>query len=304
MPTAEATSRFDDGPTAGWLPPADVAPAVRVSALGRAETREALAFLAARTVHTVILASLIRDNGIDSPLNRGTFYGARGRDGRLEGVALVGHATLFETRTARALEAFARTAQGRPGTHMVLGERERVAEFWADYRAAGQEFRLAGREVLFELKSPAVVREAVEGLRLATPADLDLVAPVQDELAFAESGVHPLEADPDGFRRRCARRIEQGRTWVLTERGRVVFKAEVQSETEGAAYLEGVYVAPEARGRGQSCLSQLCRQLLARVPSVCLLVNEQNREAHALYRRAGFKPASVYDTVFLEKQCD
>ncbi|MCA1613875.1 MAG: GNAT family N-acetyltransferase [Acidobacteria bacterium] len=125
-------------------------------------------------------------------------------------------------------------------------------------------------------------------------------------MAFAESGVHPLEIDAEGFRRRCARRIEQGRTWVKTEAGRVVFKAEIQSETERVVYLEGVYVAPEARGLGVglNCLSQLCRQTLARVPAVCLLVNEENREAHALYRRAGFTQEGVYDTIFLEKELD
>ena len=36
---------------------------------------------------------LIRDNGIVSSLNRGTFYGCRDLNGNLEGVALVGHAT-------------------------------------------------------------------------------------------------------------------------------------------------------------------------------------------------------------------
>lgn len=280
-------------------------------ALAEEHAREVLDFLSARPLHTVFLAGLVRDNGLVSPLNRGMFYGARDAAGRLEGVALVGHATLAETRTARALEAFARAAQGCAGAHMILGESERVSEFWDSYREAGQEMRLACRELLFELKSAegagvAAPRGRVAGLRLAAPEDLELVAPVQAEMAHAESGVNPLDVDPEGFLRRCARRIEQGRTWVLVEAGRVVFKAEVQSETPEVVYLEGVYVAPSARGRGLAlrCLAQLCRRLLARAGSICLLVNEENREAHALYRRAGFRQAAVYDTIFLERKLD
>jgi predicted GNAT family acetyltransferase len=272
-----------------------------VAPLARGNEREALAFLAERPLHTVIMSCFIRDNGVESPLNRGTFYACRDERGRLEGVALIGHATLVEARTQRALEAFARIAREREDLHMIMGEQEVIAEFWGNYSEAGQELRLACRELLFELRCPVAVAETVEGLRLATTDDLELVMPAQAELALAESGVNPMEHDPEGFRRRTARRIEQGRTWVIVRDGQLLFKAEVQSETPEVVYLEGVYVAPSERGKGfgSHCLSQLCRQLLTRVPSVCLLVNEQNAEAHALYRKVGFRFRSVYDTIFL-----
>ncbi len=46
---------------------------------------EVLAFLAERPLHTVSLVSFIRDNGLISPLNRGTFYACRNEEGGLEG---------------------------------------------------------------------------------------------------------------------------------------------------------------------------------------------------------------------------
>jgi predicted GNAT family acetyltransferase len=277
---------------------------INAQALMPAHMQEVLDFLAARPVHTVNLASLIRDNGLVNPLNRGTFYGCRDEQGRLEGVALIGHATLVEARTARALAAFARRAQQCSDTHMIMGEQEHVAAFWQQYSSAGQERRLACRELLFELRYPVAVPESIEGLRPATLADLDLIAPVQAEMAHAESGVDPLARDPEGFRRRCARRIEQGRTWVLVADDRLVFKAELQGETDDVIYLEGIYVAPAARaqGYGQRCLSQLARTLLTRVRALCLLSNEQFREAHALYRKVGFKCEGIYDTIFLSSR--
>ncbi|MCA1631294.1 MAG: GNAT family N-acetyltransferase [Acidobacteria bacterium] len=172
--------------------------------LSRSDERAALAFLAERPLHTVIMASFIRDNGLKSPLNRGTFYACRDEKGRLD----------------------------------------------------------------------------------------------------EESGVDPREVDPEGFRARTARRVGQGRTWVVISGGRLAFKAEVQSETTEVVYLEGVYVAPSERGRGfgSRCLSQLSLSLLGRAPSICLLVNERNREAHDLYRRVGFRFRCVYDTIFLQRK--
>jgi predicted GNAT family acetyltransferase len=288
-----------------WAPPSLEA-CLSAEPLARADERDALAFLAERPLHTVIMSSMMRDNGVESPLNRGTFYACRDERGRLEGVALVGHATLVEARTERALAAFARLAQGCSGTHMIMGEQELIANFWRGYSEAGQEFRLACREMLFELRCPVAVGEPVAGLRLATLDDLELIIPVQAELALAESGVDPREVDPAGFRRRTARRVEQGRTWVVVSGGRLAFKAEVQSETPEVIYLEGVYVAPSARGKGfgSRCLSQLCLSLLGRATSLCLLANEQNREAHDLYRRVGFRFRCVYDTIFLQRKAN
>lgn len=274
--------------------------------LANRHTSEVLDFLAERPLHTICMAGMIRDNGLESALNRGTFYACRNALGQLEGVALIGHATLIETRTDSALEAFARIAQKCRSTHFILGEQERIRKFWNDYSGGGQEMRLACRELLFEIQCPVAVHSSMENLRPATLAELELVVPVHAEMAFAESGVNPLEKDPEGFRRRCARRIEQGRTWVLIEEGQLIFKADIISETPDAIYLEGIYVNPSHRGKGYGlfCLSQLSRTLLNRTKSICLLTNEQYAEAHTLYRKVGFKLRGYYDTIFLQPKND
>jgi ribosomal protein S18 acetylase RimI-like enzyme len=275
------------------------APAVQ--ALAEEHREEALQFLASRPVHTVVMASFIRDNGMASALNRGTFYGCRDEEGRLLGVALIGHATLVETDSDEALAAFARVARGCPRTHVMMGERDRIERFWEYYAEDGRSPRLICRELLMEQRWPIQVRDPVPDLRLATPGDLDQVMAVQAQMAFAESGINPMEADPEGFRRRCLRRIEQGRVWVWTEGGRLIFKADIVSETPEVKYVEGVWVSPDQRGRGYGlrCLSQLSRELLARSSAVTLLVNEKAQEAVSFYRRAGYKPCSHYDTIFL-----
>jgi predicted GNAT family acetyltransferase len=271
--------------------------------LGLEQEREVLEFLAHRPIHTVAMVGFIRDNGLVSALNRGTFYGCRNEHEQLEGVALIGHATLIEARTDRALEAFADVAQKCTTTHMIMGEQERIQEFWSYYSEAGQSMRLACRELLFELSWPVEVREEVPGLRLATADELGLVMPVQAQMAYDESRVNPLEKDPDGFRLRCLRRIEQGRTWVVVRDGQIIFKADIISDTPEVIYLEGVWISETDRGNGSGirCMSQLARKLLGRTKSLCLLVNQENERSCAFYRKAGYRLRSTYDTIFLQQ---
>ncbi|MGH9931981.1 MAG: GNAT family N-acetyltransferase [Pyrinomonadaceae bacterium] len=274
---------------------------IQVAKLTANDEAEVLEFLSARPLHTITMVGFIRDNGLISPLNRGAFYSCRNRQGQLEGVALIGHANLMETTTDRALQAFAEIAQQTNNTHMIMGEKERIGEFWSYYSEGGQEMRLACRELLFEIKWPIKVEERTTELRLATHDDLELVMPVQAQMAFEESGINPMEKDLEGFRQRCTRRIEQGRTWVAVADGKLLFKADIISDTAAVTYLEGIWVNPEERGTGlgRRCMSQLAQTLLSGSESICLLVNEKNTAAQHFYQRAGYKLRSIYDTIFL-----
>jgi ribosomal protein S18 acetylase RimI-like enzyme len=284
------------------IPPSAEANSPVVQALTGEHMKEVFSFLAARPIHTVYMVGLIRDNGLVNPLNRGTFYGCRNGSGELEGVGLIGHATLFETRSDAALAALAKIAQSYPRAHLVFGEREKIEEFWRHFSKSGSRPRLLSREILLEMSWPMAVHEPIAGLRRATLEDLALIMPVHAQMAFDESGVNPSELDPIGFRLRCAQRIEQGRVWVWIENGRLLFKADVVSDTPEVVYLEGIYVNPEERqkGIGFRCLSQLSRQLLAHTRSIGVVANEQNMGAVKLYERAGFKLQGCYDTIFLQ----
>ncbi|MEK6283706.1 MAG: GNAT family N-acetyltransferase [Acidobacteriota bacterium] len=284
-----------------YLPEANVT--VAVFELTKEDRNEVFAFLAERPIHTVCIAGFIRDNGFVSPHNRGTFYGCRNSEGRLEGVAMIGHATLIEARTARAMKEFGFVAQCFQHSHMILGEKDKVEQFWDFYADEGQQMRLACRELLFELRQAMEHREEVEGLRLATLDDLDQILPVQAGMAECESGINPLEVDPEGFRARCTRRIEMGRVWVLENDGELVFKADIQADTPDVIYLEGVWVNPAERskGIGRKCVRQLGRDLLSRTKSVCVLVNEEHERAHTFYRMCNFKVRGIYDSIFLRR---
>jgi len=263
---------------------------------------EVLDFLKQRPAQTAMLSGLIHDNGLRSDFNRGDFYGCRNEHGELEGVALIGHATLFEARSERALYSLANRAQNCTGTHMLMGKQDGVQMFWEFYAGRQAQMRKSCREHLLELRLPVELSEEVSGLRLAMPEDVEAILPIHAQMAFEESGVNPLETDPEGFRQRYLRRIQKQRSWVRIDSGNVVFKAEVVSETPHVAYLEGVWVNPDNRSQGQgtNCVLQLSKHLLSRSESVCLFVNEDNTPALRFYERIGFKDKDSFDTIFLQ----
>lgn len=267
---------------------------------------EVLAFLATHAIHNVIMTDFIRVNALVSPANRGTFYVCRNARGGLEGVALIGHLTLFHAGSEAALAALARLARDCPFINLIMGEEKKVECFWNYFAEAGHTPRLISRELLLEQRWPVDGHEMVPGLRQATPDDLVHVMAAQAEVLWQETGVNPLETDPVGFRLRTMRRIEQERVWVWIEGGRLIFKADIAADTPAAIYLEGVYVTPGERrkGYGTRCFVQLSRILLARTKAICLLVNEQNLRAQNLYRRVGYEHQSYYRMIFLQRRGD
>lgn len=268
--------------------------------LNQSDEAEVLEFLARRPIHTVFMASQVSDNGLLSPHNRGSFYACRDLYGLLEGVALLGHATVVEARTGNSLASFARLARNCLNASLIRGEQETINNFWK-YANSGQEPRLICRELLFEQRQPVPTKERVDGLRPATLSDLDKVMAVNSSLAFEEGGISPMRRDPGGFRNRTARRIEQGRVWVWTRDDRLMFKADIVAQTAQVAYLEGVHVHAEERRRGYGlrCLTALSSMLLERSDSICLTVNEKNKNALKFYEKAGYQFHSHYETIYL-----
>jgi uncharacterized protein len=269
-----------------------------LSAEDEAEVQD---FLSARPIHTVFIKGLIKENGLVNDLNRGKFYACRDAEGRLLGVALLGHITLIETHTDAVLRAFADYARGGPSIYMILGEQEKVECFWDSYSASADEACKQHRELLLVQQCPPPSYEPVPELRLATPDDLHILLPFYGEMHSREGGVNPMEVDPEGFRQRWLRRIEQSQAWVWIEGGSLIFNADIMRDTPDCIYLEGIYAAPEVRGKGHGlrCMSQLSHTLLARARSLCLLCDDQNAAAKKFYRKAGYEMAGYYKTIFL-----
>jgi hypothetical protein len=133
---------------------------------------------------------------------------------------------------------------------MFMGELEKVEDFWSAYADEGRGLRLACLELLFELRKPVETGGRPEGLRQAMPEDLDLILPVQAHLVELESEINPLDADPEGFRVRCLRRAEMGRTWVVVEGGRLSSRPRCRPTRPRSSTLRASGLRPRSGARG------------------------------------------------------
>jgi GNAT superfamily N-acetyltransferase len=273
----------------------------RTQILTEADKQEVLSFLKVRPVHTIVMTSFIHDNGIESPKNRGKFYGYRNLTGKLEGVALIGHTTLVEAHSETAVAAFALVArESDTPIHFMMSDGDTIENFWDYFVDKTRQPRLVCTERLFEISNAARPRQSTN-LRLATEAELLQVAEAHAEIAFQESGVNPLERDREGFLKRTLARIEKGRTWIVYENGELLFKADIVAENAEVMYLEGIYVNPKLRGKSvaANCLSHLCSILLEKVKHICLLSNVEFKNAHRAYLKAGFRMQDTCQTIFV-----
>lgn len=258
-------------PEAPFWMRAALVPAFRLNGSDEAEV---LRFLAVNPVQTVVMSSYIVDNGIESELNRGTFFGHRAADGSLDGVALIGHSTLVEARSDDAMTALAFAARETDvPVHLIMSNGDDAQSFFDRMTDGVCKPRLRCVEDRFEAAFPFAVQTCEYTIKNADISQLEPVAQAQAEIAFLECGVDPMVRDREGFLKRVARRIEQGRVFSVVEDGKLMFKADIIAETNETIYLEGVYVDPEYRGKGigSRCLADLTAHLLSRVPNICLL---------------------------------
>jgi ribosomal protein S18 acetylase RimI-like enzyme len=196
-------------------------------------------------------------------------------------------------------DVFARRAL-TSDARMIVGAESAVNELWdgiAGHRPPPRRDRPG--EPVYELLEPPAPGSS--GLRLATSSDLDLLLPACAAAHEEELGVNPLEYDPPGFRHRTRVQIVSGRSWLWSEGGRILFKAEASAWTPSAIQLQQVWTDPELRGRGYArrALGDLCRLLLESTPRVCLFVRAENERAIGLYESIGMQQVGLFRSIVL-----
>jgi uncharacterized protein len=187
-------------------------------------------------------------------------------------------------------------ANGDP--RMVVGEEGAVTELWNVVRHAFPEplDDRPGQPVYVLERPPPDGRSA---LRAATLDDLDPLVVAAAEAYREEVGVDAYARDPGLFEWRTRAQIEEGRSWVWIEGGRILFKAEASAWTPTAVQLQQVWVEPDLRGQGYGTrgLADLCRLLLTTTPAVCLFVRPENAAAIALYDKVGMLRTITYRSI-------
>jgi len=262
---------------------------------------EVLAVLERDPVADCFVASRVEQAGLD-PWRLGAEVWGFGERGRLEALCWSGANLVPVQAGPAAVRAFAERArrQGRRCSSIV-GPSSMVDPLWEllePHWGPARDVR-AGQPLMAIGSDPEVAPDPL--VRAVRPEELDVVLPACIAMFTEEIGVSPTAGDGGAmYRARVAALISAGRAFARIEEGAVVFKAEVGAASGAACQVQGVWVHPQARGRGLSLGGTAAGVQLARrevAPGVTLYVNDYNTPARRAYARVGFRQVGTFTSV-------
>lgn len=231
----------------------------------------------------------------------GRFFTRGGPDRSL---VFVGNSVLPIRGGADDLELLGAAVAGAGfGPMSVHGRRDLVDGVWpALERRWGPARERRCGQFLMVLDRPVDRSAVLDGVRPASLQEFDMVL-----AAAASMYAEELHADPFAvgagvpFRRRVARSVARGRTFVAREDDAVFFKADVAAITHDIAQIQGIWVRPDLRGTGLGAggTAAVCAVLQDRGLTPSLVVNGSNTPARAAYRRVGLVDAVDYATILM-----
>ncbi|WP_329618132.1 GNAT family N-acetyltransferase [Streptomyces brevispora] len=262
----------------------------------------ALALLESEPVANAFVTSRVQIAGLDPWRLGGEMWGWYA-DGRLRSLCYSGANLVPICATPESVRAFADRAR-RAGRRCssIVGPAEPTAQLWRLLEPGwGPAREVRANQPLMVTESPAADVVPDPLVRRVRKDEMDVLMPACVAMFTEEVGVSPLTGDGGLlYQARVAELIGTGRSFARIQDGKVVFKAEIGATTSQACQIQGVWVAPEFRGRGYSetGMAAVLRHALSDVaPIVSLYVNDYNTPARRSYRRIGFREVGAFMSV-------
>ncbi|MER6119034.1 GNAT family N-acetyltransferase [Streptomyces sp. A0642] len=262
----------------------------------------ALAVLESEPVANAFVTSRVRIAGLDPWRLGGEMWGWYA-GGQLRSLCYSGANLVPICATPEAVRAFADRAR-RAGRRCssIVGPAEPTAQLWRLLEPGwGPAREVRANQPLMVTESPSADVAPDPLVRRVRKDEMDVLMPACVAMFTEEVGISPLAGDGGLlYQARVAELIAAGRSFARIEDGKVVFKAEIGATTAQACQIQGVWVAPEFRGRGHSetGMAAVLRYALADVaPIVSLYVNDYNTPARKAYRRIGFRETGAFMSV-------
>ena len=204
--------------------------------------------------------------------------------------------------TPAAVAAFAGLVGGQPRTcSSLVGDADAVLALWQRLATGwGQARDVRPCQPLLATGEPPGIA-CDPGVRLVRSHEADALFPAAVAMYTEEVGVSPTAGGGEApYRDRVRGLVRGGRAYARFVDGQVVFKAEAAVVTRHTAQVQGVWTAPEWRGRGVATagMAAVVRDVLHRLaPTVSLYVNDYNLPARRIYARCGFRRVGTFATV-------
>ncbi|MET4669216.1 putative GNAT family acetyltransferase [Streptomyces sp. PvR018] len=262
----------------------------------------ALAILESEPVANAFVASRVQVAGLDPWRLGGEMWGWYA-DGRLRSLCYAGANLVPICAGPEAVRAFADRAR-RAGRRCssIVGPAEPTALLWRLLEPGwGPAREVRANQPLMVTESPSADVTPDPLVRRIRKDETEVLMPACVAMFTEEVGISPLAGDGGLlYQARVAELIGAGRSFARIDDGKVVFKAEIGAATPQACQIQGVWVAPEHRGKGlsETGMAAVLRYALADVaPVVSLYVNDYNTPARKAYRRVGFRETGTFMSV-------
>ncbi|WP_181009130.1 GNAT family N-acetyltransferase [Streptomyces sp. SM11] len=261
-----------------------------------------LAILESEPVANAFVTSRVQVAGLDPWRLGGEMWGWYA-DGRLRSLCYSGANLVPICAGPEAVRAFADRAR-RAGRRCssIVGPAEPATQLWRLLEPSwgpAREVRANQPLMVTESLSADVTPDPL--VRRIRKDETEIVMPACVAMFTEEVGISPLAGDGGLlYQARVAELIGAGRSFARIDDGKVVFKAEIGAVTPQACQIQGVWVAPEHRGKGlsETGMAAVLRYALADVaPVVSLYVNDYNTPARKAYRRVGFREVGAFMSV-------
>lgn len=262
----------------------------------------ALAILESEPVANAFVTSRVQVAGLDPWRLGGEMWGWYA-DGRLRSLCYSGANLVPICATAEAVRAFADRAR-RTGRRCssIVGPAESTTQLWRLLEPTwGPARDVRSRQPLMVTEQLPDTIEPDPHVRRIRKEEMEVIMPACVAMFTEEVGISPMAGDGGLlYQARVAELIGAGRSFARIDDGKVVFKAEIGAATTHACQIQGVWVAPEFRGRGlsETGMAAVLRYALEDVaPVASLYVNDYNTAARAAYRRVGFREVGAFMSV-------
>jgi predicted GNAT family acetyltransferase len=247
------------------------------------------------------IAERVASHGLDWWRADGRIYGY-GNGRRIESLCWSGAHLVPVCATTTAVAAYAELLGAEPRLcSSIIGRADAVLALWdrlGGHWGPARDVR-PHQPLLITDAEPAIAVDP--DVRLVGPDEVDGLFPAAVAMYNEEVGVSPLLDDGGrGYRRRIVQLVRAKRAYARFVGGEVVFKAELAIVTRRTAQVQGVWVAPQWRGRGiaSAAMAAVVTDALRRVaPTVSLYVNDYNTPARRVYANCGFRSAGTFATV-------
>ncbi|MFE9376236.1 GNAT family N-acetyltransferase [Streptomyces sp. NPDC006855] len=262
----------------------------------------ALALLESEPVANAFVTSRVQVAGLDPWRLGGEMWGWYA-DGRLRSLCYSGANLVPICAGPEAVRAFAERAR-RAGRRCssIVGPAEPTTQLWRLLEPSwGPAREVRGNQPLMVTESLPADITPDPLVRRIRKDEMEVLMPACVAMFTEEVGVSPLAGDGGLlYQARVAELVSTGRSFARIDDGKVVFKAEIGAATPQACQIQGVWVAPEHRGKGlsETGMAAVLRYALADVaPIVSLYVNDYNTPARKAYHRVGFREVGAFMSV-------